>query len=239
MAKAMDIEKATKDGTIGLLVSHVYKNSPAEKIGIKPQDVLLSIKKKDDQNPIELAPSDHRFDFDWDFGEFGPEREYDVRFQRMKKPWKRRRNFLTMMLQAVGVGKKLTLSYLHEGKKKDADFQVAMAPRDFDSAEKHKDEDLGITVKQLTYEVRKALNLDDKAPGVVVAKVEPGGPAGVAKLALYELLTKIEGKDVTSVDNFKERIKKAQDAGKKSVVVTVFSMGKSRIADLDVQAKKD
>lgn len=237
LARAMKIDKPTKDGTIGLLVSYVYPDSPAARLGIAEKDVLISIRRETEETPIELAPGSSRYDFDWDFGEFGMEREYDIQIQKMKRSWRPRKNYLTLLMLSIGSGKKISLSYFHDGRTVESNIELELSPRDFESARKHKDEQLGITIKELTYEVRKALNLEKDAPGVVVAKVEPGGPAGVAKIRMYEIITKVEGEPVTSVDNFFEHIKKAQASGGETVVVTILSIGKYRIADLGIGSR--
>lgn len=71
-------------------------------------------------------------------------------------------------------------------------MEIVLGPRDFESARKHKDEDLGLTVKELTYEMSKALNLEEDAPGVVLAKVA--------------------GEPISSLEGFAESIKKAREA---------------------------
>ena len=61
----------------------------------------------------------------------------------------------------------------------------------------------------------------------------------MAKLMPYEIITKVAGEPISSPDAFQESIKKAREAGKKSVAVTILSMGKFRIADLDLKSEKD
>jgi len=46
-----------------------------------------------------------------------------------------------------------------------------MAPPDFDSARRWRNRKVGLTVKDLTYDIRTYLRLSDDQPGVIVSKV--------------------------------------------------------------------
>ncbi|MCX7766111.1 MAG: PDZ domain-containing protein, partial [Candidatus Sumerlaeia bacterium] len=67
LAKNLKVEKFTKDGEIGLLVNLIYKGSPAEKIGLKVDDIVLSVRKPEDRYPLELRPPEDEFQ-EFDFG---------------------------------------------------------------------------------------------------------------------------------------------------------------------------
>jgi len=233
LAKNMQVEKVTKEGTIGLLTTHVYPNSPAEKLGLRGEDILLKIKIEGEE-PLELSALE-QYEFKWDFGELGPEREMDVQIGKMQKPWKPRKNYLTLLLKAIGVNKEMVLSYFHEGEIVEQLVEIKLAPEDFSSADKYKDEKLGLTVKSLTYEVRKALNLSDADPGIVVAKVEPGGPVGVARIYPYEIILKVEGKELFSVEDWEKHLQEARKQEKSSISVAIMSWGKIRIADISLE----
>ena len=50
-------------------------------------------------------------------------------------------------------------------------------PPSYDSAPKYKQEALGLTVRDMTYEVRRYLQKKDDDPGVVISKIELGSKA--------------------------------------------------------------
>jgi serine protease Do len=233
LAKNIKIEKPTKDGTIGLLVSYVYSGSPAEKAGIKSEDILLKIKKSKEE-PIELIAS-KAFSFNYDLSDYGPGREYDVQIAKMRKPWKSRKNYLTFLLRAIGIGEKITISYYQNGAVIKRDMKIKIAPKDFESADKHKDDPLGITIKDVTYEARKACNMKNNDPGVVVAKVESGRPFGIAKISPYEIIESVDGIKLSSVGDFKKHVEKARKENKSKMVVTVKSLGKTRVAEINLE----
>ncbi len=234
LAKQLNVEKESKDGTIGLYVNLIYKNSPAEKMGIKNGDILLRIETRKRPDPIELSAHRGEFDFfsfDWeDFMDY----RYVEEYGGAKPRWPLRCNYLTMMLRTIGVGEKVELTYLHEGKLETKELVIQQAPRDFTSAKKFKHKEVGLTIKDLTYEVRAGLRLGDDKQAVVVAKVEPGSPAKVAKIMPFELITAVEGTSVGSAEEFGERIKKALTEKRESLRLTIDRLGKTRLADLDL-----
>ena len=105
------------------------------------------------------------------------------------------------------------------------------------SAAKYKDEKLGLTAKDVTYEVRAALRLKPDEPAVVVTKVERGTPTALARINAYELIRAVDGTPVDNVATFEKLLTQAQEAKKDSVRLTVEWMGKTRLADLKFEAK--
>ena len=80
------------------------------------------------------------------------------------------------------------------------------------SAAKYKNEKLGLTVKDVTYEVRAALRLKANEPAVVVTKVEQGTPAALARINTFELIRAVDGVSVDSVETLEKLIAEAQKA---------------------------
>jgi len=240
LAKQLKVEKESKDGTVGLLVSRIYPGSPAERIGIREGDILLKLKTRKQPFPIDLSPAafgrrDFGSDFDWtQYADYRNVEEYG----QSKPRWPMRLNYLTMLLKMVGEGEEVQLTYLHDGTEVTGPFTIEQAPRDFISAGKYKNREVGLTVKDLTYEVRAALRLAAEKQAVVVSKIEPGSPAQVARVRPFELIAAIDGEPVASAEAFGKRIKQALAAGKKSVRLTLELLEKTRLADLDLTRVK-
>ena len=145
------------------------------------------------------------------------------------------------MLDAVGIGKTITIAYHRPDPNGEAAgegevirYKIAQAPPDVDSARKWKNRKLGLTVKNLTYEVRYALNLEDDAPGVLVAGVEPGSPMEIARIFPNELITRLDDAPLTGVEQMRDLVAQARQSGKKKVRLTILRIGKTRFADLAV-----
>jgi len=237
LAEMLKVETPTRDGQIGFIINAVYDESPAEAMKLQVGDILLKIQGPGMPYPIELAG---RFARDGEsyrgrwFGGMGDEEDEGV----VEPTWKNRRNFLTQALDAIGVGKTIRLTYYRpsgeaKGETRTIDYQIALGPPDQDSAPKWKNRKLGLTVKDVTYEVRHALSL--KAPaGVLVAKVESGSPVLVAKIFPNEIITRLDDQPLTSARQMRDLVAAARKAGREKVRVTVLRLGKTRQADLAV-----
>ena len=153
--------------------------------------------------------------------------------------WKNRLNFLTRAMDAIGVGKTVQLTYFRpegdegEGKTVTVDYKIEMAPPDLESAPKWKNRKLGLTAKDVTYEIRHALNLKPPA-GVIVANVESGSPAVIAKIFPNEIITRLDDKPLASAREMRDRVAAARKAGKDKVRLTILRLGRTRFADLSI-----
>jgi hypothetical protein len=198
LAEALRVQERdlTNDGRRGLLVSSVYPGSPADKAGLREDDILLSVQPEGESSARDLIAEQDRF------GAYG--RYSGGAASRGPVPWRPARNYLTSVLTEIGAGRKAIFQYVRGQEKKKVEIALEVAPTDFENAERHKDDALGITVKELTYEVRLFQKLDPGLSGVVVAKVESGSRAEVAKLPPLSVILRVNGTDVRDLNHFKE-----------------------------------
>jgi S1-C subfamily serine protease len=231
LAESLGCRKESKDGAVGLMISHIYAGSPAEQVGLRGGDVLLWFDVPERDRPVRLTRpgggSGGRGRFDpsqFRGGDFGG--------QGSRTPWPAQNNYLNNLLATIGEGTPVRLSFWRDGKLNQLEVTIAQAPPDQDSAEQFKDESLGITVKELTYEVRSALQLKPDDPGVVVSKVESGTAAGRARIEPFEILQAADGEAIKSPAEFEAIVKKAQEDKKEQLRLTVVKQGRSRFADL-------
>ncbi|MBP7053348.1 MAG: PDZ domain-containing protein [Phycisphaerae bacterium] len=239
MIKQMGLREPTEDGQIGLMVNRIYEGSPAAALGLTEGDILLTITVPGTPWPIELRSDGSDDSGGPDIDEADIPKEFAAMGYQMprRRPWPSRDNYLTGLLADIGQGTAVTLRYIHGVETLEKEFTIQQAPRDMLSAAKYKNEKLGLTVKDLTYEVRAALRLKPEEPAVVVTKVEQGTPAALARINAYELIRAVDGTSVDSVATLEKLIADAQQARKDSVRVTVEWMGKTRLADLKFDAK--
>ena len=239
MIKHMGLREPTRDGQIGLMVNRVYEGSPAARMGLTEGDILLKIAVPDTPWPIELTSIGGDDSGVPDFDEADIPKEFAAMGYQMprRRPWPSRDNYLTQLLADVGRDTKVKLTYIHGIEVVEKEFTIEQAPRDMLSAAKYKNDPLGLTVKDVTYEVRAALRLKPDEPAVVVTKVEPGTPAALARINAFELIRAVDGVTVDSVETLEKLIAEAQKAQKDSVRVTVEWMGKTRLADIKFEAK--
>jgi len=240
LAEQFKVQKATKDGQLGFVVDAVYDGSPAQKMGIKVGDILLKLSASGMPYPVELSS---RLAAAAEYGGYRPSygQEGEEEADGVEQSWKSRSNFLTRALDAIGVGNKVAITYCRpeeggEGKVQSLEYVIEQAPPDWDSAAKWKNRKLGLTVKDVTYEIRYALNLKPADLGVIVAKVEEGSPTLVARIMPNEILVRLDDQPLTSARQMRDLIVKAHKEGKKSVRLTVLHLGKTRFADLSIAA---
>jgi C-terminal processing protease CtpA/Prc len=235
MLKQMGLREPTQDGRLGVLVNRVYPGSPAAEMGLTEGDILLRIAVPGMPWPIELAGDERESYGVPDFDEADIPRELGQMPRR--RPWPSQDNYVNRLLGEIGRGTAVKLSYLHGSTTLEKEFTIQQAPRDMLSAAKYKDEVLGLTVKDVTYEVRAALRLEANDPTIVVVRIEQGTPAALARINMYELIRAVDGVSVDNVETFETLITQARAAKKDSVRLTIEWMGKTRLADLKFEAR--
>lgn len=233
VAEMLEISAATRDGERGLLVGRVYASSPAAKGGIQVGDILLTAKRTSgpsrDAPPVDLSEHNDRprwmnpWAF-WDDGE-------DI----APAPWRSQDTALHRLLKAWGEGTTFEVVYLRGKEQKTAALAVEMAPASYESAPRARDEATGITARDLTFEVRGALRLPADAPGVVIARVEPGSPAAQARIAKNEVLEEVEGTPVVDAASLVQLLEAARAQGKESVRCVVRRLDRTRLVEVQLK----
>ncbi len=222
LAESLGIQEKdlTNEGKRGLLLTDIYPNSPAAKVGLKPDDVLLTL-TPDGGGATDLTPEVNRFErFRYGPGGF--------------TPWRPRKNYLTSMLTSIGAGKKVAFTYLRGKEQKTAELTLEKSPIDYDTSGKYKDEALGFTVKDLTYEVRYFQKLDAAIGGVVIAKIESGSKAEVAKMLMLSIITRVNGTPLKDLSHLQGFLEEARAAKSKTITFTVQTFGQTRLVDLEL-----
>ena len=240
LAESLKVKAQTRGGEIGLTVATVYPGSPAAKLGIEAQDILLRLEVRGLGDPLPLMSS-YAAEMAEQWASISQYMGQMATQEFGARTWKPRRNFLTELMTSAGPGHQAEIVYLsyREKKLKKGSFKLDYGPVDYDSAEKHKDEKLGLSVKPLTYEARLALGLTPEAPGVVISKIEDGSAAQLARLSPYMLVTRVQGQPVKGLDEFKAAIAALRKEGQEKVKLQVAVMGRSRFADLKLGGEED
>ena len=144
------------------------------------------------------------------------EADYDYSYSS-SGPWPEVENSLNTLMTEFGAGAKVTIVYARDGKRCKA-----------------RNRTLGLSVRDMTFEVRRFFKFDEKAPGIVIAKVKPGSPADVAGLSEHELVTEVNGEKVTSAKDFAAKVK-----GKKDLVFAVRRLAQTRMVKIHVEPDAD
>ena len=209
------------------LVTEVYPNSPADKLGVKPGDILVSIKHVSATHIQEfLVERDYMSEINW-VEAFEDKRFAEFASMGEVAPWSSLESGIKSVVSKFNVGAKVSVSWVSNGELKEGETTLALAPVQFTSAARVRNKELSIAVCDMTQEVRKYFKFDDKAPGVVIAKVKSGGVGAVAGLKPLELITEVNGEGVTSAKDFQERTK-----GKKELNFTVRRLSNTRVVPI-------
>jgi S1-C subfamily serine protease len=201
LARANHVADQTRDGRIGGLITYVYADSPAAEAGIEPGAILLRLHVEDQVRPLEVRVVESPLSsvaFPWDRLDEIPEQVFD----RLPKPWPSVENNFTRMLTDLGFGTRFTAELIVDGELRREDFVVSPSPPHFEAAPQHQTDEFGVTVRDVTYEVRRQLQIGSEETGVIVSKIEAGSKASVAGIRPYEIITHINGRAVPDVKLF-------------------------------------
>jgi hypothetical protein len=233
LAGALDVGEHTRDGRLGLLVTLVHEGSPAAALGIGPHDILLTIK------PVGMAgdrPLQLPANYDYRNTRINPEGRGGAYVDRN---WFNRRNALTQYLTTLGVGTPVEITYCSAADKKveTATFSVEKAPPDLASAEKVQSAEMGLAVKDITYEVRSLLQLGPEYRGVIVYEVESGSPAALGRIQPMQFITEIDGRPVEDAADFRRVVADLLAQGRASARVKVSSLDESRFVEVKFESE--
>ncbi len=165
----------------GAIVGEIKKNSPAEKAGLKTQDVILDFNGQKVDGPSDLAGVVERLDVG---------KTYPMTIIRDGK-----RMSIPVTVQEMP-------SHYSVFEKEDAEQGNT---ENNANPETMSFDDMGLEVRELTPQLATQLGLKD-VKGVVVGTVKPGSPAAEAGLSEGMVIETVNKKPVTSPEQFKEAL---------------------------------
>ncbi|MCX5757015.1 MAG: PDZ domain-containing protein [Candidatus Hydrogenedentes bacterium] len=114
----------------------------------------------------------------------------------------------TKLVREIGVGKTVPLRVLRVGKPLDLQITLAALPKSARDAGEYKDEVFGLTVRELTTDVRILLNLGEDVKGVIVRRVKSGSIANLAGMHPGIIIMDLGHNVIASLDDFKKAVAK-------------------------------
>jgi len=181
---------------VGALVASVIPGGPAEKAQLKDGDVIIEF----DGKPVTQMRRLPRLVADTEVGRTVP-----------VKVWRGGKEIMVKV--AVGA--------LEEGEEKVA----STAPGPGASPAGQKVGALGIDIAAIDDRLRDRFGLEDDARGVVVTSVDADGPAGEQGIRVGDRIVEVAQETVSTPTQLESKIKAAQQAGRKAVLLLVEGEG--------------
>ena len=132
-----------------------------------------------------------------------------------------------------GVSKTLAVTLGRREEAEGAVPAVAQGP-DAEAGPEAKDL-LGMTLSTLTEEMRSELGVEADMEGLAVTAVDETSEAFEKGLRVGDIVTEAGQQKVTSIAELEERVKAAQDAGRKSLLLLVRRAGDPRFVALSLE----
>lgn len=126
----------------------------------------------------------------------------------------------TKLVRDAGIGRSVPVRVLRDGQPMDLTVTLVERPKSARDAGEFEDEVFGLTVREITTDLRIALNLPQDVQGVIVRRVKSGSWAALADMEPFLIVMNFGGHPVTSLDSFKQAIEKVVQ--EKPAEVTVF-----------------
>jgi hypothetical protein len=205
LARFNGVVEQTNGGETGGIVTFVYEGSPAAEAGLQVGDVLLRLHVQGQPRPLEVMVSPYDMGWGGQFIEALDQIDPEY-FDQIPPPWGGAETMLTRALTDVGFGTPFSADVFRGGEILRVPFVVAEGPAHFGAAARFKSEEVGLTVRDVTYEVRRFFQMAPDDPGVIVSKVEQGEAAAVAGIKPYEMIVSVNDEPVNSVKEFEEAL---------------------------------
>ncbi|MGD8376781.1 MAG: PDZ domain-containing protein [Acidobacteriota bacterium] len=115
-------------------------------------------------------------------------------------------------VEVLPMGEEVPLSVWRAGEVRDVGIRPGTRPRTGFTAREFEDDELGITVREITVDVIQAQNLPPDVTGVVVSRLESAGWAQLAGVLPGDIILRVDQTDVDGLEAFERAIETARAA---------------------------
>jgi serine protease Do len=125
----------------------------------------------------------------------------------------------TKLIREVGANRTVRIRLLRGGQPVDVDVELTVLPKESDEAERYKDTEFGLTVREMTVDVILYGELEPTIQGVVVHSVVSAGWAGLAGLKPDDIIMAVGDEKIAGLDDFKRVLDILREARPAEIVV--------------------
>ena len=130
-------------------------------------------------------------------------------------------------IERIGVAKPVNLVVLRAGVRKEMSLLLGDAPKTAWTAREHKDEDLGVTTREITIDDLQEQNLDPETTGVVVDEMEQAGWSQIAGLQVDDIIQSVDGHQVADLDSFRAQADRLREKRASQTIFFVLRQGET------------
>ncbi len=118
----------------------------------------------------------------------------------------------TKLVRDTGIGKPVPVKVLRDGKTLDLTLTLTPRPKSARDAGEFEDKVFGLTVREITTDVRILLNLSEDVQGVIVRRVKSGSWSDLAGIAPGTIILNFGDHSVTNLQEFQDAVTKVSEA---------------------------
>ncbi len=125
-------------------------------------------------------------------------------------------------IERMGIGTEARVAILRQGERRDLSLALGEAPKTAWTAEEYEDEELGLTVREITISDLQGQNLAPTTTGVVVSEMEQAGWSQIAGLQPADIIQSIDHRDVTDLASFRAQVDRLHEEKPEATVLFVL-----------------
>ncbi|MBI1319437.1 MAG: PDZ domain-containing protein [Candidatus Hydrogenedens sp.] len=127
----------------------------------------------------------------------------------------------TKLVRDTGAGKPVEVRVLRDGQPITVTVDLGLRPPSEQDAAEYEDTQLGITIRELTTDLRIRLNLSEDVQGVIVRRIESGSVAQVGKMIPGAIIMALNDTPIASIEDYKNAVAKLTE--QRPSEITVFA----------------
>jgi len=125
----------------------------------------------------------------------------------------------TKLVRETGVGQEVEVDFYRDGEPMTIGLTLAGRPKSASDAGEFESEIFGVTVRELTQDVRILMNLSEDTRGVIVRRVKPGSWAFLGGMRPGVIIMDFGGHPVTTIEEFQDAASKVEADRQKEISV--------------------